>query len=272
MKDPERVFDEIFEEARSSPDIIGFFLGGSRGKGLVTEHSDYDVYIIVKDGLVESYVKFLSEKFPVHDFYIWVEDGAEKLEVKDFGALVVFSLSEFEKHARIGSAFDWNRYNFAHLKVLVDKNEEIQKLVDEKGTIPRERVYDYVSGRLDAYVNSVYRSLKCVRDGNIVGARLEAAASIQFFLNVVFGLEGRITPYYKHLEWELQKFPLRKVRMNPKEIGRSLLKILEDADVKTQKMLFELTEIACRKEGYGQVFDDWGSNLEWIKTYKNPTH
>jgi len=44
--------------------------------------------------------------------------------------------------------------------------------------------------------------------------------------------------------------------MDPKETLRSLLKIREDADTKTQKSLFEQAEIACRKEGYGHVFDD----------------
>ena len=30
----------------------------------------------MKDGSFESYMKFLREKFPVHDLYIWTEDKA----------------------------------------------------------------------------------------------------------------------------------------------------------------------------------------------------
>ena len=265
MKDSEKIFADICEMAESHPDVIGCFLGGSRGKGLVTEHSDYDVYIIVKDGLVKSYMKLLRDEFPVHNRYSWVEDAAEKLEVKGFGGIMVFSLSGFGEHAAIGSPFEWNRYNFAHLEVSVDKNGQIQRLVNLKGVLPDERIRAFVSARLDGYINSVYRSLKCVRDGNTVGARLEAADSIQLFLNVAFGLEGRITPYYKYLEWELQKFPLKKLRIDPRKMVRSLLKILENADVETQKRLFQLMEITCRREGYGQVLDSWGPELEWVR-------
>ena len=267
MKNSERIFNQLREEAENDPNIIGFFLGGSRGKGFATEHSDYDVFVIVKDGFFKSFVRLLREKFPVHDYYKWIEDAAEKLEVKDFGSVIVVSFSQFEKTAPVGSPDDWGRYNYTHLRVLVDKNGEIQKLVDHKGTIEKEKVHDYVSARLDGYINSVYRSLKCFRDGNNVGARLEAADSVRYFLNVIFGLEGRITPYYKYLEWELERFPLKKLKMKPKEIVRSLLHILEDADVKTQKRLLELTEVACRREGYGDVFDDWGPDLVWIKTF-----
>ena len=106
MKNSESIFNHLREEAENDPNVIGFFLGGSRGKGFVTEHSDYDVYIIVKDGFLKSYMKLLKEKFPIHDFYIWTEDAVEKLEIKDFGGIVVFSLSGFEKHAIIGSSFE----------------------------------------------------------------------------------------------------------------------------------------------------------------------
>ncbi len=185
---------------------------------------------------------------------------------------MIFSFSGFAEHAVVGSPFEWNRYNFAHLKALVDKNGEIQKLIDEKGRIPKERVRIYVSSKLNAYINSVYRSLKCLRDNNAIGARLDAADSVRFFLNVIFGLEGRITPYYKYLEWELQEYPLKKFGTNPKELVSLLLRILEDADVKMQNRLFELTEMACRRETYGRVFNDWGTDLDWIKAYAQAHH
>ncbi len=187
---------------------------------------------------------------------------------EDFGSTIVFSLSEFQKHAAIGSEYEWNRYNFTHLKVLIDKNDRIQTLVDEKGRMPPEEIRDHVSRNLDGYINNIYRSLKCFRDENIVGARLEASRSIHFLLEVIFSIEGRIAPYYKFLEWELEKHPLQKFGMEPKEIVGCLLKILEDADVKTQQKLLEATERVCRIGGYGHILDDWGPDLEWVKTYE----
>ena len=43
--------------------------------------------------------------------------------------------------------------NFAHIRVLIDRNKKIQKLVDEKGKIPKSKIKSYVSGALDAYIN-----------------------------------------------------------------------------------------------------------------------
>jgi len=36
---------------------LGLFLGGGRGKGFFTKYSDYDVYLIVKNGMKSKYEK-----------------------------------------------------------------------------------------------------------------------------------------------------------------------------------------------------------------------
>ncbi|MFQ6123290.1 MAG: nucleotidyltransferase domain-containing protein [Candidatus Heimdallarchaeota archaeon] len=55
LKRAERIFNQILKEAQSDPNILGLFLSGSRGKGLTSKYSDYDVIMIVKDGKSESY-------------------------------------------------------------------------------------------------------------------------------------------------------------------------------------------------------------------------
>ena len=181
----------------------------------------------------------------------------------------MFSISEFRKHAEIGSPFEWDRASYAHVKAIIDKTGEIQKLIDEKGKIPKDKINKYVAGHLDGYINYVYRSLKCFRDGNPVGARLEASRSIHSFLDIIFGLEGRTTPYYKYLKWELEKHPLKKFSMNPKELIKIILRILEDADIKTQQKLFSDVEKVFRKENYSQVFDSWeAGSIKWINSFK----
>jgi len=144
----------------------------------------------------------------------------------------VFSLSKFKKYAEIGSPSEWDRASYTYVKAIIDKTGQIQKLIDEKGRIPKDKIKKYISGHLDGYINYVYRSLKCFRDNIIVGARLEAARSIEYFLKIIFGLEGRVVPWYKYLEWELENYQLRKFPMKPKEIIKTLLKILETADIK----------------------------------------
>jgi hypothetical protein len=248
FEEAERIFNKIYEEAKNDPNILGFILGGSRGKGIVTKYSDYDIYLVVKDEALNSYKK--------------------KYQNVHIGDLWVTSLSFFEDYATIGSPDEGDRYNFTHLNVLIDRNDRIQKLVDEKGRIPEEKVHEYVSRVLDGYINYVYRSVKCFRDHNLVGARLEAVRSVHLFLKVIFGVEGRITPYYKYLEWELQKFPLTLFPMASKDIIEYLLAILETADITIQQELLKTMERVCRKEGYGYVFDQWGSDLKWMSTYQ----
>ena len=80
MRKTRLIFEELDNKAKEDSNIIGFFLGGSRGKGIGKKHSDYDVYIIVKDNVVEKYKK----KFPFRKF-----KGLD---------LIIFSYSEFIKY------------------------------------------------------------------------------------------------------------------------------------------------------------------------------
>jgi predicted nucleotidyltransferase len=251
MNSSSEIYDKIYNEAKKDPNIIGFFLGGSRGKGLQTKYSDYDVYIIVKDNVIKQY----KERFPKLKY-----EGVD---------LLIFSFSEFKKYARWGRSDAWDRYSFSHVKVLIDKNDKIQDLVDEKGKIPEKFLSKFIAGSLDAYINYLYRSLKCIRDGDIEAARLETAFSIPAFLNVIFAIHnGRLRPYYKYLKWELEKFPLTKLAVTAEEIINNLMKILDNADIKTQQYLLKSTEDALRKEGYGDIFDSWGEDLHWMKRFK----
>lgn len=251
MKSNKEIFNEFVEEAKKDSSVTGFFLSGSRGKNRETKHSDYDIEIVVKDKVAKSYKKKYEKKN------------------KPLFGFSVFSFSEFKKHAEIGSPFEWDRASYAHVKAIIDKTGQIQKIIDEKGKIPKDKIKKYVAGYLDGYINYLYRSLKCFRDGNPVGARLEASRSIHYFLDIIFGLEGRTTPYYKYLEWELEKHPLKKFSMKPKELIKILLRILEDADIKTQQKLFNIVEKVFRKENYARVFDGWeAGSIKLIKSFK----
>ncbi len=269
MEDTAESFRRLQERAEDDSGVVGLILGGSRGKGRASSHSDYDVYVIVKEARLGPYMESLMREFPAHERYVWVEDGAEKLKVEGFGDIVVFTVSEFERHAAVGTEYEWNRYNFAHVKVSIDKDGTIQRLIDEKGVLPPEEVHEHVSRNLEGYLNSVLRSMKCVRDEEVVGARLEASRSIHFLLEVLFGIEGRVAPYYKYLDWELARYPLESLEMQREEIVASLMRILDDADVRTQQRLLQATERGCRAAGYGDILDDWEPDLKWVRTYKS---
>ncbi|MFX1364820.1 MAG: nucleotidyltransferase domain-containing protein [Promethearchaeota archaeon] len=251
MKTSNEIFNEIYEEAKLDENIIGFFLGGSRGKGRENPYSDYDTYIIVKDEVVNEY----KEKYPF-----------EKYEGLD---LIVLTLTELKKCGDWYTGERFERYTFAHIKALLDKKSEIQKILEKKARIPEKELHDYIAKSIDAYINFFYRSLKCLRDGDLPAARLEAAYSIPYFLNTIFAIHrGRLNPYYKYLRWELEEFPLTKFPMQPNEIIETLMNMLETADLKIQQNLMRITEEMCREEGYGFQFDDWGEKYQWMINFK----
>ena len=253
MGKTEARFNEILEAARRDPNILAFWLGGSRGKGVITPHSDYDCELIVKDEVLDEYRKKYENP------------GDSRID------LTVSTFDRFREHAASGSPEAWDRYNFAHLKALVDKTGEAQKLIDEKGSLPAAEASGIVRRELDHYINQIYRSLKCTRDGQQVGARLEAAEGINPLLDAIFALNGRVRPYFKYLEWELRNYPLAKLGINEPEFIKILLEILTSGDIGVQQNLLSRIEVLFRAEGYGEVFDSWGEDLLWMKTYSPET-
>jgi hypothetical protein len=234
-------YAELRALARRDPNVVGLFLGGSRGKGLVTEHSDYDVYMIVSRRVGE-----YRRRFP--------------LRHGDNPEVIVLSLAEFRRHAAVGSASEWNRYTFAHVVAELDKTGEIQTLLDEKGALPREEARKIAAEALDDYMNYYYRAAKSFRDGNEVGARLDAAESVPSFLTTLFALHERVRPYNKYLRWELEQHPLPGDEWS----AARLLPVLDavvDGDLSAQRRLFHDVERLARERGHGDVVDGWGADL-----------
>jgi hypothetical protein len=245
-------FNGIRNEAEKDPNIIAFWLAGSRGKGMVTQFSDYDCVMIVKDGVLDEYKKkYYAQK--TDDIEFWV-----------------MTLQEFRDHASWGSQYAWDRYNYAHIKSIVDKTDgEIEKLFLDKSVIPKDKIKEAVSGYLDAYINQIYRSLKCFRDGNPVASQLEANESIPWLFSSLFGLEGRLRPYYKYIQWEFKNYPLKHMPWEPDQLLEKVLKIIRTGDIQTQQELLKSIEPIFREKGYSEVLDGWEKKLDWMKIYES---
>jgi hypothetical protein len=243
-------FQQILEEAKNRDDILGLILTGSRGKGFENEHSDYDIKIIATDGSVSDLEKRYAE--------------TENADVS------VRTLSDFKAFAEWGSPESWDRYDFAHIKILVDKTGELQKLTEEKGYIPKDKQAAFIDWCIDAYVNSVYRSVKCIRNGNTFGAHIEAANSMLDFLALLFALNGRHRPFLGYVAKELEAYPLKRSPWSASELVAKIQKILETANLKTQQELLIDMEKLCRDMGHGHMFDGWEGKDKWAMTFKPP--
>ncbi|MBI4122020.1 MAG: hypothetical protein HY461_01680 [Parcubacteria group bacterium] len=240
----EKLYIQALAEAQNDPNILGLILCAGRGKGFVTEHSDYDVYIIVRDEKSEEY----KEKY-------------RKLKIENIFDPGVFSLSEFKGLAEIGSEFEWDRYNFAHLKAQVDKGG-IQELINLKGILPNEKIQQIVEKNLDAYINSYYRSIKNHRDGNVTASHLDAAESIPSLLTALFAMNGRVRPYNKYLEWELTNYPLALASWPAEAFLKTVKDIISSGDIKTQKNQFNDVKELFSKNGFSQSINGW--NGYWL--------
>jgi predicted nucleotidyltransferase len=234
-------YAELRALARRDPNVVGLFLGGSRGKGMAKEDSDYDVYLIVARKVGE-----YRRKFP--------------LRHGDDPEVIVLSLAEFKRHAAVGSELEWNRYNFAHVRAELDKTGEVQQLLDEKGSLPKAAARDMAAEALDGYMNQYYRSAKSFRDGDALAARFDAAESVPYLLVALFALHERVRPYNKYLRWELEQHPLpgdewRAGRLLP------LLEAVVGGDLSVQRTLFADIERLARERGHGDVVDAWGADL-----------
>ncbi|MFC6060283.1 hypothetical protein ACFP50_34255, partial [Streptomyces pratens] len=119
------------------------------------------------------------------------------------------------------------------------------------------------SGRLDAYANSLYRSVKNHRDGQALAARLDAADSIRFLLELLFALDRRPHPYNKYLQWELDRHPLPG--WDTDVLLHAVDRISATGDASPQQHLFTLVETAAREAGHGEVLDAWGEDLDLMR-------
>ncbi|WP_405594487.1 hypothetical protein [Streptomyces sp. NBC_01092] len=83
-------------------------------------------------------------------------------------------------------------------------------IVTGKGRLSADEAFRGAADWLDAYVNSLYRSVKNARDGRLLAARLDTADSIRALLEFLFALNRRPRPYDKYLQWEPERFLLPK--------------------------------------------------------------
>ena len=221
------MLDALLEEARGDDNVVGVVLFGSRGRGaFVTEQSDWDVFVVVRENR--------GERPFVH--------GA-RLET------VEVTVDELR------SPPAWNRYALAWLEPQLDKTGEVAAAM-----LDAVRVDPATAGEpLDGYVNLYYRSAKNARAGLALASLLDAQESVGWFLEFVFAVHGRLRPYNKWLEWELEHHPL------PWSDLPRLERIARTGDLAEQQALFRDAEALARSNGLGAVIDGWEPDVAWLR-------
>ncbi|NUV57495.1 hypothetical protein G6W51_32210 [Streptomyces coelicolor] len=235
-------YDAFVALATADPAVVGLVLKGSRAHdGMTTPCSDHDLYVVLADGAPTELTRFAGHRGSGLD-------------------LVVLTLDAFRAAGMPGH----ERYALARARVVLDRLDGgIARILAEKGRLDADEAFRAAGELLDAYTNSLYRSVKNARDGRPLGARLDAADSVRFLLELLFTLDRRPRPYNKFLEWELERFPLPGWETGPllDAVGR----IVATGDVPVQRRLFVQVEAAAREAGLGAVLGAWGEDLALMR-------
>src|SRR4051794_39947556 len=227
--------------AREDPDVLGVIVSGSRAvASLVTPLSDFDCYIVLRNGASE-----VGQ---------WDHVRGQPVET------VPVTLDHFRSHATAGSPTFWNRPSFLHARVEFEVGGgEVAAALEAKRRLTPEEADLLVREWIGGYINSLYRSLKNFRDGRSFAGRLDALESLSPLLTTVFALLGRVRPFNKALAYELDREPLPI----PDFLAR-LEHLARDPGMATQQELFRDFEAIARAAGYGDLVDDWHPDVPFF--------
>ncbi|MFD4503404.1 hypothetical protein [Streptomyces sp. NPDC058457] len=234
-----RAFVEL---ATADHHVVGLVLKGSQAhEGMPTRYSDHDLYVVVADDAATDLTRFADHRTAELD-------------------LVILPLAEFRTAGMPG----FERYALARSQIVLDRLDGgIAQILAAKARLGVDEAFRDAGEWLDAYTNSVYRSVKNDRDGHPFAARLDAADSIGSLLELLFALDRRPRPYNKYLEWELARYPLPG--WDTDSLLDTLARISATGEVPLQRSLFGRVEAAARRAGHGAVLDAWGEDLNLMR-------
>lgn len=227
---------------RDDPDVVGVVLSGSAARGMATERSDVDVYVVLRDGASPR----STSKSP---------------EVDE----IPVPLAELEEVPPFGTEDWWYRWSFAWAQVLRDDaGGRVADAVRRQATLTpdEQRAVLVDHDRLDGWVNFGYRALKSERDGRALESRLDAAESVAWLLDVVFAVCGRVRPYNKYLPWELRTHPLAVPEWSADRLLPLVTRLL-DGDPSAVRDAFPVVdrEVRALDPALGEIIDGWGAEL-----------
>lgn len=237
-------YDAFVGLAAADSAVVGLVLKGSRAHdGMITERSDHDLYVVLADGATTELTRFAGHRTAELD-------------------LVIVTLTEFRAAGMPG----FERYALARAQIVLDRLDgDIARILADKARLTADEAFEVSGAWLDAYANSLYRSVKNHRDGQVLAARLDAGESIRCLLELLFALDRRPRPYNKYLEWELTRHPLPGWESDV--LLRAVERISATGEVVLQRRLFALVEVAAREFGHGEVLDAWGEDLDLMRPH-----
>lgn len=232
-------YEAFLRRARADDNVVGVIIVGPRAANVyVTPDSDYDAYVVLRR----------QDKS-------WATPHGSPVEVWPM------TVDAFREHAMPGSGDEWNRPTFLYARVDLDRLDgSVAEITGRKARLDASEARALAERSLDAYINSLYRSLKNLENGRDLEGRLDAMESLSPFLTMAFALEARVRPFNKWLRHELQHRPL-----DWPNLAGLVEKIVSDPSPSTQRMVFNQAEPRARAAGLSDVVDAWEPDVGWLR-------
>ena len=243
----------LVEQARGDPETLGLILSGSRGDDCGDEESDYDLIWVLTD---EGFERRKAGGVPLR----------QDSDVVGGRYLLSIRSTSPSRLAELAAKPSWRTYGYVASKVLLDKTGAVAEALRVIATMPEEQARLDAAAWFDAYLNAFYRAMKASRRGNELGARLQAANSVEYLVKALFSLDRRRPPYHDRLERHLSD--LDDQGWSPGYLRDTFVAILRTANPKRQQELEVRVEALMRDRGFGKVLDDWGLDIEWVKAFR----
>ena len=240
--------DELL--ARDDPGVLGVVLSGSAGRGLATEWSDVDVYVVLTEAAYRG--REISRSSAIDE--------------------IPTTLAALEEPAPLGTDAWWFRWSFAWAQVLRDETGgRLEAALRRRSTLSGQEQRDVVLDRLDGAGNFLYRALKSMREGRSFEQRLDTTECVPWALDTLFAIEGRIRPYNKYLAWELRTHPLAASVAEPASFLPRLEQIL-DGDLTLLLWFWDALRPGCEEldRAWGssdctKIFEEWEQHFVTLR-------
>ncbi|MCB0060787.1 MAG: hypothetical protein KDE19_01685 [Caldilineaceae bacterium] len=240
------VIQALIREATADADVIGFILTGSRAIGATGPDSDYDVVFVVTDEALARYGE--TKISPLRGSTL-----PPLVSTKDMW-------HEAPRSLQLETIVAWMLPTWAEARILYDRNGETERIFTPLRFMTPARSKSAVADFYDDYLNGFFRSLKCWRQGNTLGGRLEAAQSTDSLLNMLFALEQRWRPYSSRLIFHLHH--LARQGWQPGELDAILLDLISTGNPTRQQALMRRIAALLAERGFAHVYDDWEGQID----------
>lgn len=242
---------EFLKPITMLPGFLGAVILGSVSADMQDESSDYDLTLIFSDDSLAADPS-LRETQPLAKHADTVS-GNQKYRKVDCS---VMSLSEL-----YSLPFnDYEAKEYIHCTIIFDHSGIVTKVASQVGHIPDEHIHQYIANSLDAYYDAVFRSLKCYRRGFIVGYHTMACRSLESMTQVLYGLQGTVSPFINRVPYLIDR--LSKLPVIASELVRLMSCIASQADIAAQIELYDSMTALMEREGFKVVRDDWDGVLD----------